>query len=1050
MKSNMPLIAGTYKILGQIGSGGGGIVYLGEHIRLGKKVVLKEDKRTLSAKPEVLRREVDALKNLSHAYIPQVYDFVEQDGTVYTVMNYIDGESFDKPLKRGERFGQAQVIEWACQLLEALIYLHNRPPHGILHADIKPANVMLTPQGDVRLIDFNIALALGEEGAIAVGRSFGYASPEHYGLDYSSGNVTQGVNTDVITDISPNTISDLETVLESKPQPESSSGSSSKKTIMLNVRSDIYSLGATLYHILTGERPAQNASEVKPLSAKKFSPAVIAIISKAMNPDKDLRYQTAKEMLQAFQNLRKSDPRTRGYKRVRFIAFALFALVLAFGIFTSFTGLVRMQAESSALVFVEHSSSALADGDRERAVYYALQALPERNSIFVPRHTAQAQRALADALGVYDLSDGYQAYLTITLPSEPFKIAMAPNGQHGAAVYAFAVAIFNVQSGEIIATLPTVRSALAGIVFVDDNLLLFAGEDGISAYDISAQTILWTRRPATEIAVSADGQTVAGIYRDESFATIYNIDGTKRYTVYFDGRHQRVIANDIFANPGDNLLALNRDGSWLAVSFSDGALIVFDPSDAENYVLLFDETDFEADFVRYEGGFYAEFFAFSVTEPSGQSLFAVINMDEFVQEGGFDSTKPFGVITNEDGIFLSNNDVIVNIHPVTGEQTEVAYTSADVRTFAVSKYGVVVATVANDFVFFDRNARVLSEHNTGFTNCDFVSIGGNFALVAGRDTPVIRVLRRNTFEQANFFHYTVFYHDQARINAEGTKMMMFHYQGFRLYNINGTLIREQSIPDAQLVVNQQHSKASGNLAVLYRHALRIYSGVDGSLMFEQSGLQSTFYASYGISILEQDGTMRLIDIDTGEVLLSKTAQGNFAAYAGILIDETFLNGGELIGATRIGEDYVFVIRRGSVCVVYKGDGNKKFEVPAIGENIEAFFTSNAVIISPLHGTPLVYCLSSGEFITNLEVDSFLTYIKEIYGYVISQYITADGRQYAILLDPVTYQPLAMLPQFTDITSSNELLFDNRAGTIRKSHIYSIEALIHLAVGGDLF
>ena len=120
MDNSKPLIAGTYRIIGEIGSGGGGIVYLAEHLRLNKNVVLKEDKRTLNSKPDVLRREVDALKNLSHSYIPQVYDFIEENGIVYTVMDYIDGESFDKHLRRGERFSQAQVIEWACQLLEAL------------------------------------------------------------------------------------------------------------------------------------------------------------------------------------------------------------------------------------------------------------------------------------------------------------------------------------------------------------------------------------------------------------------------------------------------------------------------------------------------------------------------------------------------------------------------------------------------------------------------------------------------------------------------------------------------------------------------------------------------------------------------------------------------------------------------------------------------------------------------------------------------------------------------------------------------------------------
>ncbi len=185
----MPEIIGsTYELKKQLGMGGGGVVYLAQHLRLNKQVVLKADKRKPSTNPEMLRREVDVLKELSHPYIPQVYDYFLENGIVYTVIDYVEGESLDKPLKRGVRFPQAQVILWARQLLEAVAYLHSpthgNPPKGFVHSDIKPANIMCRPNGDICLIDFNIALAIGEESVI--GASKGYASPEHYGLDYSS------------------------------------------------------------------------------------------------------------------------------------------------------------------------------------------------------------------------------------------------------------------------------------------------------------------------------------------------------------------------------------------------------------------------------------------------------------------------------------------------------------------------------------------------------------------------------------------------------------------------------------------------------------------------------------------------------------------------------------------------------------------------------------------------------------------------------------------------------------------------------------------------
>ena len=230
------VIASMYEIERELGSGSGGIVYLARHLRLDKQVVLKADKRTLAAGEEALRREVDSLKNLSNPYIPRVYDFIEEGGYVFTVMDYIEGESFDKILKRGEKLNQAQVIEWACELLEALKYLHSRPPYGILHGDIKPANIMLTPENTIMLIDFNIALALGEEGAVKVGYSQGYASPEHYGIDYSDKSITEPAS-DGETELMDEDKTELMT--ENGSTASSSISSLSKKRLMLDGRSEI-------------------------------------------------------------------------------------------------------------------------------------------------------------------------------------------------------------------------------------------------------------------------------------------------------------------------------------------------------------------------------------------------------------------------------------------------------------------------------------------------------------------------------------------------------------------------------------------------------------------------------------------------------------------------------------------------------------------------------------------------------------------------------------------------------------------------------------------
>ena len=118
-----------------------------------------------------------------------------------------------------------------------------------------------------------------------VGFSRGYASPEHYGIDYSKAGATQGVSENVLTrlDDGPATVI----------PGNSGSSSSGQRTVLLDVRSDIYSAGATLYHLFTGRRPATDAKEVEPIGRDEISPASAAILRKAMDPDPDLRYQTA-------------------------------------------------------------------------------------------------------------------------------------------------------------------------------------------------------------------------------------------------------------------------------------------------------------------------------------------------------------------------------------------------------------------------------------------------------------------------------------------------------------------------------------------------------------------------------------------------------------------------------------------------------------------------------------------------------------------------------------------------------------------------------------
>jgi serine/threonine protein kinase len=164
MLRNNDLLDNTYRIIEQIGSGGGGIIYKAEHIRLQKEVVVKLIRDNVKDKINE-RAEADILKKLKHTYLPQVYDFLTIDDNVYTIMDFIPGKSFEEELKEGKKFTQHEIIKWAKELCEALKYLHEQNP-PIIHSDIKSANIMHTPTNDICLIDFNISLLFHETRGI--------------------------------------------------------------------------------------------------------------------------------------------------------------------------------------------------------------------------------------------------------------------------------------------------------------------------------------------------------------------------------------------------------------------------------------------------------------------------------------------------------------------------------------------------------------------------------------------------------------------------------------------------------------------------------------------------------------------------------------------------------------------------------------------------------------------------------------------------------------------------------------------------------------------
>lgn len=301
------VIDGKYEILKQIGKGGMSTVYLAMDNRLNKQWAVKEISRTGFGKNnEEIINEVPAdaemMKGLDHPAIPTIVDIIDHKDSeyIYVVMDYVEGESLDKVLAEYGAQSQDLVIDWAKQICDAMGYLHSQKP-PIIYRDMKPANVMLKPEGNIKIIDFGIAREY-KEGNLAdttVLGTKGYASPEHYG----------GRQTDE--------------------------------------RSDIYTLGMTMHHLLTGVDPRPADYKYAPIRQwnPELSGGLERIIDKCVSPDPKDRYQNCNELLYALDHYTEEE---ESFKKKQKRKLFSFIISITLSIILAISGLVTSNVAKSA------------------------------------------------------------------------------------------------------------------------------------------------------------------------------------------------------------------------------------------------------------------------------------------------------------------------------------------------------------------------------------------------------------------------------------------------------------------------------------------------------------------------------------------------------------------------------------------------------------------------------------------------------------------------------------------------------------------------------
>lgn len=320
------VLGSDYENLTRMSTGGMGELFRAHKRGLDVDVVVKRVKAQFRGRINETR-EADILKNLRHQFLPRIYDIIyASDGYIYTVMDYIPGCNLQEYVERYGALSQKQSLKWLKQLCEVTAYLHQQKP-PVIHCDIKPQNIMITPEGDICLIDFNTSLIFENPEMNALGATHGYAAPEQYHIPSR-----------VLEHFPP----DARTRWTAWSKAASSYGKISEKT-------DIYSIGAVGYFMLTGYTPEHSLGNVVPLSRYniKITDALLEVIEKAMRLKQKERFSSARSMLSALENLKKADRRYRSWKiRCQAVAVALGTLMLL-SVFSIWMGVELRSQEQS-------------------------------------------------------------------------------------------------------------------------------------------------------------------------------------------------------------------------------------------------------------------------------------------------------------------------------------------------------------------------------------------------------------------------------------------------------------------------------------------------------------------------------------------------------------------------------------------------------------------------------------------------------------------------------------------------------------------------------
>lgn len=316
---DISLLEGKYELLREIHGGAMGRVFLARHVKLGNEWIVK----FVDGEQAELANEADVLKKLNHINLPQIIDIFQSRQRIFLVERYIEGYTLEDVLRQGAHIKEGLIYQWGIELSQTLHYLHNLDT-SIIHCDLKPSNIMVTYDNHLVLIDFGISRRQGID-KISQWLTRCYAAPEQF----------QGAASKTETAIQR--FGDL--------PPEHGAWA-------IDARTDLYSVGVILFELVMGTVPTQKNQNT---IFEKASSGLADVISKCLKVNPADRYQSAKELTAALENLSGKQAVMVRSLVMRRVASVCCGLMLAAGLGATASGAYINQMETQAVVVMEPS-----------------------------------------------------------------------------------------------------------------------------------------------------------------------------------------------------------------------------------------------------------------------------------------------------------------------------------------------------------------------------------------------------------------------------------------------------------------------------------------------------------------------------------------------------------------------------------------------------------------------------------------------------------------------------------------------------------------------